>query len=357
MNEHLSENQKLLRYALLLNMPLHYNGLVMENTNRCNARCAICYQSAGGQENNTRLDLETAKTCIREAAEIDCIEPRFHLAGGEAFLYPEDCFALFQTAKEAGYTMITATTNGFWGKDLQKARQTCQRLRECGLTSMELSWDHWHSEFIPAAAMDNCLLACREYGIGTNLRLLTTKSHDMEEALSRLSPEALRAADKITSAPVFATGRAAQILPREDFYHSRVGLDDNCHSTLNLTVNSFGEVFPCCAGMDTCRDCAGGNIYQQPISHIVESMNADPLLRQLVFLGVKSFLPLLRANGCEIDEEKYFSICQLCSSIFSNPEYLAIIQNEFNKKRQSALEKAVARLEAKFLGQEKQNDA
>lgn len=344
----LSEIQ-LPRLIPMMHMPIYFNGLVMENTNRCNSRCAICYQSAGGNNCSSKIDLEAAKSCIAQAALLENVGARFHLAGGEAFLYPEDCFSLFSAAKDAGFTLITATTNCFWGTTLEKARRICAELRQCGVISLELSWDYWHGEYISPTCVENCLIACKEFEISSNLRVLTTKHHTMEEALARLDPKALRLAQIITCGPVFATGRAAEVLDPQEFYCSRAGLEDCCHSILNLTVNVHGEVFPCCAGFEMCRAWAFGNISQEPLEDIVYRMNHDPILRQLVFVGPASFLPLLEEKGCKIGKE-LFSICQLCSTIFSDPACCDILRAERNRLQENALQNAISNLEKKLEG-------
>ena len=71
------------RIPALLRMPVYFNGLVMENTNRCNSKCAICYQSAGGNTPAERLNVEKAVSVIEQAAILENIGNRFHLAGGE----------------------------------------------------------------------------------------------------------------------------------------------------------------------------------------------------------------------------------------------------------------------------------
>lgn len=321
----------------LLKMPLSYHSLVMEITNRCNSRCAICYQSAGSSAKTVRLDLEKAVKAIEESAILECVGNRFHMAGGEAFLFPEDCFRLFRAASENGFLYITTTTNGFWAENIQNARTICKRMRETGVTSIELSWDVWHGEFIPAQAVENCLLACGEYEIPVNLRLLVTKTHNMEESLSRLRDEAVLCAKQITCGPVFATGRAAEVLPKEEFYASRSGLNSNCHALLNLAINTYGEVFPCCAGLDACRSAAFGNICEEPLTEIVERMDRDPVLRQLVFLGPGAFLPMLEKRGIQVRGE-FLSICQMCSTIFSNPEYLSAIREDAEERRKRAFQ-------------------
>ena len=348
MVDHVTKERELDKILLLLRMPICYNSLVMENTNRCNARCRMCYQSAGEGKECGRVDLEVAERCIREAAEIETVGSRFHLAGGETFLYPDECYTLFQVAYDAGFASITATTNGFWGSDLTSAREKCARMRDSGVTGIELSWDHWHGEFIPARAIDNCLLACRENDIDVNLRLLSTKRHKMDESLSLLDSESLRLAQTISCGPVIASGRAMEALDRDDIYMSERGARGSCFTALNLTVNSFGEVFPCCSGFETCRSCAFGNIYDTPISEIVSKMNSDPMLRQLVFMGAESFLPMLHDGGCEIREGDYRTACEMCSAIFSDEDRLLVVREEFCRRRASALGKALEELEKKY---------
>ena len=113
----------------------HYDCLVMENTNRCTAKCAMCYLSAGEYGKGDKLDMDVAKRCIREAAKQDSIAKRFHLAGGESFIYKDDCKELFACAKKAGFKVISCTTNAFWSQKLDNARRVCEEIRKSG-TSM-----------------------------------------------------------------------------------------------------------------------------------------------------------------------------------------------------------------------------
>lgn len=334
--------------ARLLHMPIYYSGLVVENTNRCNAKCAMCYQSASPHGSETlglsKLDTKIIQRCIREAANIETIASRFHLAGGESFMYLEECFSLFAEARDVGFEQITATTNGFWGKSLKKAKEISEKLRESGVNSLEISWDYWHQPFIKGEAVSNCIIACYEAGIETNLRVLTTKLHSIEEAISALSSKALDVSSRITSGPVFATGRAAKELDPKEFFHSRSSLDDDCHRVLNLTINAFGNVAPCCAGFDQTRTYVIGNVAQEPLTSIVERMNRDPLIRKIVFTGVKSLIPILKKNGHDIGDD-FFNICHLCYTIFSNPEYAQTIQDSLEDSKRNALINLVEKFE------------
>ena len=220
--------------AIALHMPMYFSGLVIENTNQCNASCDHCYQCAGphGPKNHkaAHLDLDSMLRCIREASKLTCIGSRLHVAGGEAFLYAEECFSLFEEAKRCGIQEIGATTNAFWAKDRKKAQSICGKMKDAGVSTLEISCDYWHHQYIPQEAVNHCLIACKEAGIETCLRFLTTKTHSMEECLSYISEEAMEAVVRITSSPVFGTGRAKEKIESNQLYQVRESLNIACYN-------------------------------------------------------------------------------------------------------------------------------
>jgi len=327
--------------AIALHLPMYFTGLVIENTNRCNASCDHCYQCAGPRGSRNRkaehLELDVMIRCIREAAELSCIGSRLHLAGGEAFLYMEECIRLVEEAKRCQIQQIGATTNAFWAKDLKEARSICSKLKEAGLTSLEVSCDYWHHQNIPPEAVNHCLIACREVDIDTNLRFLTTRAHSIEECISYISPEALGAVSRITSGPVFGTGRAKEKIDCKDLYQQRDSLHAVCYNALNLTISSSGDVFPCCAGFDQTKEYLIGNVKEKSLKEITQAMNCNPILRRLVFRGPYSFLPILKKYGFTFQTEEYNTACQLCYTIFTHAEYVKCIEEEFRKRQNQSI--------------------
>ena len=355
-NQHLIGEDLVYHYYRMQSEPIRYLSLGIEITDKCNAKCGICYQSAG-IHNSCVIDVNVAKKCIREAASSSCMGSRFHAVGGEAFLYPDVLFPLFEEAKASGFTEISATTNCFWAKTEKNADAICARMKNSGVTLLEISWDFWHAQHNSAECINNCLIYCRKYGIRTNLRFLTTKSHSIEEALKMLDPFAVRHACQISSSNVTPSGRAVEVLPREEFYGDAHGIDGMCVDGLVLTINSYGEAYPCCAGFDTCRDCNFGNINDSSIIDIMDNMNSDPMLRQLVFLGPKSYYKILTDCGCNVPEENRFvSRCDFCHFIFSNENRTNIIRTHFEKLQQESIEKAIAVLEKKLSTKGSKNE-
>ncbi|MDP2370579.1 radical SAM/SPASM domain-containing protein [Rhodoferax sp.] len=331
-----------------LDLPMTFSSLVVETNSRCNAKCAMCYQSAGPKGSDLigdhRLGTDDVKDLLRSAVDIKEIGRRFHTSGGAAFLRPDDLFAVFEYAKGLEHFQdISTTTNAYWAATKRKAMRIAQQAAQSGVTMMEISWDHWHGPYVSAHAVSNCIDACVEHGIEPHLRLLTTKSHTAAEALSRLRPESVERASNIHSCPVFSTGRAAREIDADEFHHGcadEMAIAGACHSALNLTVNARGDVYPCCAGADQTQGLAFGNIHDQPLREIVDEMQASPMLRVLVFSGVAAFYPILQQAEIQI-RPRYHNMCEFCTDIFSRPDAAAAIKRHFDDATACAIAAAL----------------
>lgn len=320
-------------------LPVSFNGLVVESTSQCNAKCAMCYQSSGPKGSDffgkASLTSDEIRKAISEAANIPVVKSRFHLAGGESFLDIAQCMLLFSHAREEGFEDISATTNAHWANSITRAHEICRNARQSGLLRIEISWDYWHSPFISPVAIANCIDACFEQGIKTNLRILSTRSHSAQEALKAIPRESLSRCGEATCGPVFPTGRAKNEIPQDDIFYTGK-LASVCHSILNLTVNATGKVYPCCAGADQTEALAFGNIKNDSLQTIVDRMNRSLLLRVLVFLGPGSLIGILNEHGVDL-AGPHSNICHLCWDIFTKPQYMSIVSSHIDNLEQNTL--------------------
>ncbi len=301
--------------------PMRFNSLVIETTTRCNAKCAMCYQSSGPKGHDLlgikELKTDILKKVIADSTKIPNLESRLHLAGGEAFLNEEQVFELLSHGRNVGFENITMTTNAFWGSSEERANRICERLSECGMTDLEISWDYWHLAYIEPERVNRVLKVCQEHSIDTTLRVLTSKNHSVGEALSLLGDGWLYA-EKVLPGKVFGSGRAESDLEVGELFNETVGKYQTCHSFLNLTVNATGEVYPCCAGLDQTNHIQLGNVYQEAINTIAKRMTNNLWLRQLVFDGVVSIESVVREKNRKfvVDDEK--GMCTRCWKLFSD---------------------------------------
>lgn len=329
--------------AAFAELPIAFQGLVVENTSRCTAKCGMCYQSAGPKGSDVfgiaTLSAEEVEKVLQDALQIETLQRRFHLAGGEAFINVDDCVRLFRAARNAGYVDITTTTNCYWAITPAKALQVCQSIRDAGLTRMEISWDFWHMPYVSPDHVSNALDACRTAGIRTNLRILTTTDHSVGEALAQLRPESIARASEISSGPVFPTGRAATAVDRNSVFH--VGdLGANCQHVLHLTVNAQGNVYPCCAGADQTDGLSFGNVREESIVDIAAKLQMSPMFRVLAKQGVGALVPILHKAGLFNGVERHSNICHLCWDIFSDPLRTQAVKTHFAALERRALESA-----------------
>lgn len=330
--------QELKHLAFLLKRPLHFNALALEITSRCNARCAMCYQSAGpsgsAQFGKTALSAAELDKILLEAAQLKNLSSRVHFGGGEAFLNIPVVLALIASAQRAGFRQISTVTNAFWARNPARALQICQELKKAGLTYMEISWDYWHLAFIPPQAVNNCLVACAKAGITTELRLLSTKAHSFEECLAFLDPQCLALAGSITGSPVNPIGRGAALDSADifDCYDPA----QSCHNDLNLTINPSGSVYPCCNGLDQTSILQFGNIRDNSLAEIVAAMEQSLILKTIVFDGIAVVANILQKRGFKIDPNPK-NICHQCWTIFSRPEHLEALRAYFFSLQLAAL--------------------
>jgi hypothetical protein len=301
--------------------PLRYHALVLEVTAQCNAACAMCYQSAGpaGSDEFGGATLETADLVriLAEGRRVDGMDPRVHISGGEAFLRVEPMVEVVAEANRLGYREIITTTNATWARNPGRARRVAAALRGAGLTAMAVSWDVWHQPYIHPDWVRHCVDACAEAGIPTQIRVLTTRDHGVAEALDALDADALGRVERISSGPVLPIGRGARTLDPDQVF--QVGsLLGACHAYLAVTVNAWGNVFPCCQGFDQTDGYLIGNVSREPLDVIVRRMGADPLVRVLVLGGVAKLYALVGQDLT--DDPAYKGICHACWALFKDAD-------------------------------------
>lgn len=339
-------------------MPIRFNSLVIEFMTRCNAKCAICYQGAGPRGSmyigDQYISPDVVERVINESPSVGGLGNRIHLSGGEAFIKEDELISHLEVAKSTDFFRgISVVTNAFWAAKRTRAAQVVQRCIDAGLTKMEISWDVWHKPYVDPIAIENAITACNKVGISTFLRILTTKSHSADEALSLLSDKTIDAADYVVSGPVAYIGRAKEVLSGEDIFPG--SLNFKCHSVLNLVVNGGGDVFPCCAGADQTDGMCFGNVRNESIITIAQRMRNSPLLRSLAFGGISSFQKLLESNGMFLEDQPK-AACQACFEIFGNSEMTSVIKDYFDAEMRRSMDRIAESTTMSCLGQSVQCD-
>jgi organic radical activating enzyme len=293
----------------------------------CNAACGHCSIGCGPQR---REALEPAKilSCIEEAVKLGMVS--IELTGGEPLLRPHELLGVMERARGYGIK-IFLTTNGFWARTPDLARRRLSELRQHGLSSIVLSTDRFHQEFIPISRIVNALEACRELDIPASV-IVCYLEHDSSllETVATLH----RHTSRIYLQAVAPSGRAIG-LRREQMARlpfSRVAAP--CHGA-TPTVAPDGRVALCCAPptympIDVARvsPLILGWIDQEPLSRIVLRAQEDPFIQLLVREGVGAVLARieeLHPGLFQPRPEGYFGSCDLCMQVLGSEPLLSRI--------------------------------
>lgn len=316
-------------------MALAFNSLVLIPSDHCNITCRHCAPECGPKLKHA-WDVDLLRQCITDASKISGLGKSVHFAGGEPFLYFKQMLELCQHAKRTGF-VSTLVTNGFWGKNKDRAKAMFLKLAEADLVRVELSTDVFHQEYLSMAIIGNAIEVLKSIGIPITLRVITTRKHTVDETIGKLSPELLDGLE-IMGSPVVPSGRALTAISSDEYYLSEAGTLGCCDTMLNLTVRPDGGVFPCCAGSEQNPSLSLGNIRKLPIDVIVRNAERNLMVKRLVHSGPASFFPILEDAGLshKIDAE-YTNVCHLCTQVFADPQLVEAIGAHIFRLQQKSL--------------------
>jgi hypothetical protein len=327
---------------------LRFHALVLETTDRCNAKCGMCYQSAAPHGSDVRgdshLPLEVSLRVVEEASELPEVASRVHVSGGEAFLYYDETLTIMSHAKSLGFLNIGSTTNGFWATNRPTAERRCTELVEAGLDYLEVSLDYWHLPYISLDRIRTLLWACRRAGIKLILRTLSSRSHHLDELLGGFNAVELLHV-MIANGRVHPVGRAAHEVPEAEIYFGDT--KGCCEHMLSLTIAPNGNVYPCCAGADMTDSMASGNVREESLGDALFKMKTDRTIREVIHSGSGELIPIVRKLGYgDRLKPQYSSICHLCWDIFKDAEVSAALRSHY---QEDYFEKLVEFLESSSI--------
>ena len=115
--------------------------------NRCNASCVTCCEDSNHRPYKPYSEKEALSVLEDLAPKLEPEEKLLHIWGGEPFLMPKLLFGVIGGAVELGYS-VNVATNGFWGKDINRARSYIDRAVSITQNNFSLffSWDGSHSD-------------------------------------------------------------------------------------------------------------------------------------------------------------------------------------------------------------------
>jgi len=289
-------------------------------TTTCNSQCVYCQASAGPWHNEI-MNVRDAYNYVTEAVKVADLES-FLVFGGEPMLYPARATAIFKKAQQMNIPIIEMLTNGVWGKNKKRAERLAKRLKSAGLSSLGISVDAFHLEYIPLEYPRNAALASQKAGIEKvvwNVAVIESLNaanrYDKKTAqiLKELEPVGIEAHVH----KVAAAGRALEAIPQ---YFRKTQLEGPCEgetpmeNTLTnprcLTIEPSGSV-------EICWHLSIGNAKETPLGRIINEYDwqRNPLIKTLAQEGPMGLLKRQKQLANHFKQREYVNKCHLCVEV------------------------------------------
>lgn len=297
-----------------------YSGIIT-NYN-CNAKCSHCMFASSPHCKNEYISPEMSERIAKLLA--DAGTSGVHIGGGEPFLNFEALCCLIEALNRHGVGIDYIETNAFWCKDADFARTRLEKLKKLGVSTIMVSADPFHIEFVPLERPLGLCSLLDEYGfeyfiwqqrfLKRLMALDISKTHSKDELMAVLGDDYIveTAAEYGLGINGRALAFAKKMYPLRSFEH--FATDEKCPSLTNAHhchIDLYGNAVPSrCTGI-----CALAEDYlSQSISE-----EKYPVLSRLVDGGTARLYEYAKEKGFIPDKKGYATRCAFC---FAMREYL-----------------------------------
>jgi sulfatase maturation enzyme AslB (radical SAM superfamily) len=292
-------------------------------THLCSSKCIHCFIADETPREPKHIDTTLAVQILRDVGQQYPLESVMTF-GGEPLLYPKVVYAIHREATRLGIPSRQVITNGYWSKDPQKTREIAQSLAQAGVNNIAFSVDAFHQEHVPLEQVKLTASALVDAGIPKmvwNPCWLVSEDDDNEyNRTTRAILEELREFPiKSSEGNVMEPNGKARIHLKDYFHKGFTWPHDSCQdipymdrvdNIRSICVEPNGDIPLCPAFML-------GNAAQQNILDMLEHYDpyADPKMAWIMEKGIEGVMQKAQTSGIELNEEGYYSICDLCTSV------------------------------------------
>lgn len=306
----------------------YFSNICIDLTERCNIRCRHCILDVN--EPGKPPGWAVIERLITEAADLQEIQ-EIAFVGGEPFLEYQTLVKSVALCRRKGLRS-SVVTNGSWAKNADAAKKMLGELD--GLTTLSVSTDRFHQEFVPVENIKNVIVSCHELGIECHVYISHLNHPESEVEAVKNQLAGLEKYYRVNQQPVLYMGRAAKELDRESIFTYDPG-GKMCYCIDSPLIRCDGDVIACCgAAIVWPRDnpLRIGNIHNQTLGEIRRDARLNPVIHALRVGGPDLLVRLVREQADKEDvlftppPNQIRDLCSLCGYIFTNPEYSCLLQ-------------------------------
>lgn len=310
-------------------------------TNKCTAACPNCCFGCN-PSNNNRLTMDEIVGYIDQAtAQFSSIK-LLVITGGECFTLENDLDKTVEYAHKKGLN-VRVVTNAYWAASFKKAYTRLKRLKSLGLTELNVSAGDEHQMWIKFDNIIHALIAA--------IKLEMTVVVNIESSpMSVISEQNIFNDARIRKYNIRNNSQVHIIKGEWVYFKKRSGsLDASCmQQHLMKVVNSqnrctslFRDVivssqhyaYACCGlACEYVPFLYLGNAQKYRLQDLYNKQFDDFIKIWLFTEGPAKILDFVRQK---LDKEPIITsgwhICRICAELFSNPEYLECLKNNYKE--------------------------
>lgn len=286
-------------------------------TYKCVAECKMCGFSCS-PDREEKMDVETAKSIIKQAKELDYGLIGF--VGGEPMLFREEIYELLNECKRLNIAS-TISTNCYWANTEEEAEKILEELMSCGIHHIKISTDDFHSKFVPYENIGNVIRAARKIRDCKVVLACTSLkgSGRLKGMLEHLEDDTLEM--NLMEQICYPVGRAKEQFSTDEFIYPPYS--DFCTGQGVLTIAPNGEVYPCASMCGITEGRKIGSIHEDCLEDLVEKACNDKHNRFIEKFGIMPYIKEIRAGKLPVDiPELMIDACHGCYELFGNKDNL-----------------------------------
>lgn len=305
-------------------------------TDKCTAACKDCCFGCR-QDNDKTMCLQMMTDIVSQASESFPKVKVIVLTGGECFLLGEDLYSIVCHINSHGLAS-RIVTNAFWASSFKKAYNILKRLKECGLTEINVSTGDEHLKWVPYDNIVNVIVASIKNDIPLTINIESSGSKTFKKSLLIEDIRLKKYQESYDSVRIVnGSWISFDNENGEKEQKQTIALGTNLRrcSSLFMTpsINPDGKVVSCC-GLTSQRHphLEMGDLTQSSLREIVETSFEDFLKIWIYTEGPFSILDYCsKFNNTlpEISRDKH--ICEYCHTIYTNNEVFNTIKSHYKK--------------------------
>ncbi len=290
---------------------MKYKTLGFSLHRKCNASCQMCCFECN-PESQESLDIMSVKKYIEESKYIEDIKT-ISFTGGEPFLDFEKLYNLVAYSKKCN-KQAACITNAYWAKDYNTAYKLLSKLKEAGLTKLNISHDAYHKKFVKESYVKNALYALRDLNIPVTLGMIRIKDENVGQTINDLG-DALYSAN-IQIFPCYPSGGALKHIKYNQFDRTLKPHDLRCIYDGNMVVLYDGTIYPCCSQVVVETGLSIGNFNDISLVDALKKIRNNALLHLLRTQKLDLFINYAKENMNIVIPPLVTHPCEICGYLF-----------------------------------------